>query len=76
MICSVCKFKPIARFACLLERDLKLGYKILFALRVLCLVDICADRCSASADLISDNRFVIRFQIFDKIYDINGKFHR
>ena len=36
-------------------------------------MDICPDTGSGSADLITDDRFVLAFKIFDQIQDFNRK---
>jgi len=34
-----------------------------------------ADACSASADLVGNDRFVLGFKVFDEVYDFNGEVH-
>ena len=42
-------------------------------LGILCFVDICTDTGSGSPYLITDDRFVLTFEIFNQIQDFNRK---
>ena len=70
------KFKPITRFTGFLQGDFEFRNKIFLALRILRFMDVSTDGCTASSDLVGNDRFVIRFQLFNKTYNIHREFHR
>ena len=52
---------------------MKFRYKICFAVRILCLANICADGSTASADLIGDNRFSFSLSDFTRLIICTAK---
>ena len=76
IICFQQKFQPVTRFVGFFEGDLQFGDEIRFAVGVLCFVYVCSDTGSGSADLIGNNRFVLAFQEFHQIENLNRKVNR
>ncbi len=59
--------QPVTCFIGFFQGNLQLGNKISLTLSILGFVDIGSDTGSGSADLITDDRFVLAFKIFDKV---------
>ena len=70
------KFEPIPCLACFLQSNFQLGDKIFLALRIFCLIYVCADGSAGTPDLVGNHGFVSCFQVFDEIDDLYEEIHR
>ena len=68
--------QPVTCFVGFFQGNLQFGNKISLTVSILSFVDISSDTGSGSADLITDDRFVLTFKIFDQIQNFNRKGNR